>query len=467
MLTLTDFFCGAGGSSQGAHAVPGVQVRLAANHWDRAIATHAANFPDTDHDCADISQVDFRRYPRTDLLWASPECTNHSIAQGRRRANALPDLFGEVLPEAAAERSRATMWDVPRYLEAMALRGAPVLGGVVENVVDARRWVMWDAWLLALRALDYEVRTVYLNSMFAHARTVPWAPQSRDRMYVLFWHRTLGRAPEVAKWTRPTAHCELHGDVAAVQAFKRAERPWGRYRAQYLYRCPVAGCWAEVEPAALPAASVIDWSDLGERIGDRAKPLAAKTLHRIEDGLARYGAALAVPVEGRDGKSARPLDTPLRTQTARLETALALPPAPPFVVELRGGGSTHRPIHDPLATVCASGNHHGLLVPYYGTGQARPTSAPVGTVTTRDRHAVLTPAPAVEHCRFRMLTPAEVQAAMAFAPGYRVLGTRREQVRQLGNGVTPPAAELLVSALAEAVTGQTLDRPAAGLATAA
>lgn len=36
-LTLTDLFCGAGGSSTGAIDVPGVSVRLAANHWDLAI----------------------------------------------------------------------------------------------------------------------------------------------------------------------------------------------------------------------------------------------------------------------------------------------------------------------------------------------------------------------------------------------------------------------------------------------
>lgn len=39
MLTLVDFFCGAGGSSQGAAAVPGVRVKLAANHWDRDLLT--------------------------------------------------------------------------------------------------------------------------------------------------------------------------------------------------------------------------------------------------------------------------------------------------------------------------------------------------------------------------------------------------------------------------------------------
>jgi DNA (cytosine-5)-methyltransferase 1 len=40
MLSLTDLFCGAGGSSTGAVAVPGIEVRMASNHWDLAIETH-------------------------------------------------------------------------------------------------------------------------------------------------------------------------------------------------------------------------------------------------------------------------------------------------------------------------------------------------------------------------------------------------------------------------------------------
>jgi hypothetical protein len=134
-LTLTDQFCGAGGSSEGAKAA-GVTVALALNHWKLAVETHNTNHPDALHDCsqlegrvgdlhwatsllssntpasieradrdrraravpvaglglrvahvpeiralgevavggADISQVDPRRYPRTDILLTSPEC---------------------------------------------------------------------------------------------------------------------------------------------------------------------------------------------------------------------------------------------------------------------------------------------------------------------------------------------------------------------------------------------------------
>ncbi|MGW2371745.1 DNA cytosine methyltransferase [Kitasatospora sp. NPDC001683] len=493
-LTVTDFFCGAGGSSQGMHNIPGLQVATAANHWDLAVRTHQENFPDVRHDCADISQIDFRRYPRTDLLWASPECTNHSVAKGvKRGADRQPDLFGEVLPEEAAVRSRATMWDVPRYLEAMSLRGRPVLGGAVENVVDARNWALFDAWCMAIRALGYDMRIVYLNSMHARPRFgTPLAPQSRDRMYVLYWLKG-NRAPQIEKWTRPDAHCPNHGRVQAVQSWKNPDREWGRYRAQYVYRCPIPGCWTVVEPWALPAAAAIDWTQPGQRIGDRTKPLAAKTLARIRAGLAKYARPLAVPVEGRDGKSAAPADDPLRTMTTRNETGVAW--FEPFLAELRGGGSDHRPASDPLATVCASGNHHGLvappmlvpaggtwneearpidepfrarttretealLVPYYGNGTARPTGQPTPTVTSVDRHALVTTEPAVEECLFRMLSPTEIGAAMAFGTDYTVLGNKREQVRQYGNAVTPPAAEVLMSALVEAITGEDLQAAA-------
>ena len=48
-LTLTDLFCGAGGSSTGAIQVPGVTVRVASNHWKLAVDTHNTNHPDAAH----------------------------------------------------------------------------------------------------------------------------------------------------------------------------------------------------------------------------------------------------------------------------------------------------------------------------------------------------------------------------------------------------------------------------------
>jgi DNA (cytosine-5)-methyltransferase 1 len=80
----------------------------------------------------------------------------------------------------------------------------------------------------------------------------------------------------------------------------------------------------------------------------------------------------------------------------------------------------------------------------------------MATQTTVQGEALIGPQIAVDDCTFRMLEPHEIQAAMAFLPGYTVLGNKRERVRQLGNAVTPPAARDLIAAIVEAITGEDL-----------
>jgi site-specific DNA-cytosine methylase len=179
-ISVTDQFCGAGGSSWGAE-LAGCIIKLALNHWKLAIETHNSNFPNTDHDCTDISAADPRRYASTDILITSPECTNHSNAKGKMRKNVGydQDIFGDAIIDPAEERSRATMWDVVRFAEYHNYRII-----VVENVVEARHWALYDSWLRAMKALGYNHQAVYFNSMFAYP-----TPQSRDRMYVIFWKK--------------------------------------------------------------------------------------------------------------------------------------------------------------------------------------------------------------------------------------------------------------------------------------
>lgn len=466
-LTVTDQFCGAGGSSIGAVAA-GAELVMALNHWELAIKTHWNNFPNAAHDCTDISACDPRRYPATDILITSPECTNHSLAKGKRKPQQT-DLWGTA-PDPAEERSRATMWDVPRFAEVHRYNAI-----VVENVVDARQWVNWTAWLLAMRQLGYDYKTVFLNSMFAHP-----TPQSRDRMYVVFWRKG-NRAPNLD--IRPSAWCEKCGrDVQAGQAWKNG-RQAGRYQDQYVYACP--HCASTVRPYYHCAASAIDWSLPAQRIGDRGKPLKEKTLARIRAGLEKYGRqAMAVDTSFGDGNRAAVVTDAMRTQTTRQTVGLAVPP---FLAKLYGASVTER-IDGPLGTQTAN-VHHALVVPYYSTGTASGTGEALPTVTTVDRHALAVPPfilgyytrlagvqaavsgvdepmptqstqprhylvqpgeiPAVEDCGFRMLQPHEIQAAMAFPADYKVLGNKREQVRQLGNAVTPPSMSILMQRIME------------------
>lgn len=508
MITMTDLFCGAGGSSTGALAVPGVTVRMAANHWKLAIETHNTNHPTTDHACADIHLADPRFFPHTDILWASPECTKWTVASGKAAANIDPGLFEDPLSDEAAQRSRMLMFDVPKFAAHHRYRAV-----IVENVVDVSTRPMYVAaferWLIEMTKLGYDHREVYLNSMHAQGAGMP-APQSRDRLYIVFWLRGQ-RAPDLEKWTRPQAWCEDHGLVNAMQSWKNRTRR-GRYRAQYVWRCPRMECrHSVVEPAWLPAAAAIDWSLPGSRIGDRNKPLADRTMARIEAGLKKYGVeptvfrqytprsnlaqmstpitnsyptltassvpALLVPVEGRDGKEARATEEAMRTMTTRSETA--------FVVPLRAN-NTPKAVREPFDTFAANGNHHALvmrnnsskgagaemitpitevlrtlttmghqslLVPYRSKSTAHLASEPMPTLSTVDPAALASVEPNIADCLFRMLEPSEIACGMAFPTTYVIKGNRREQVRQAGNAVTPPAARDLIAAVVESLGG--------------
>jgi DNA (cytosine-5)-methyltransferase 1 len=92
----------------------------------------------------------------------------------------------------------------------------------------------------------------------------------------------------------------------------------------------------------------------------------------------------------------------------------------------------------------------------YDTGVLRSVADVLPTQTTVQGDALLSrlldvAAAEVDDCLFRMLFPAEIQAGMAFPSSYEVLGNKREQVRLLGNAVTPPAMRDLIAAVAESL----------------
>ena len=408
-VTVTDLFCGAGGSSHGAEQVPGTQIVMAANHWDVAIDVHQTHFPHARHDCADISQADPRRYPPTSLLLASPECTNHSQARGVSRRKQHRSLFdGDFDP--AAERSRATMWDVGRFAEQ----------------------IRYDA-----------IVVLSVNSMH-HG-----VPQSRDRIYVVFWRSGLRPElePETEGWC---GHCE---QVGAVRQAWKPGRAVGRYRRQWFWAH--TACGQEAAVGAPPASSIIDWGLPCPPIGSRTRPLAPATRARIAAGLAKYGwqpvttAGAGHVWEGTPGSRARggrlvPVDAPHPTVCSSDDRHS-------LIVPLRNHGQP-TPVTAPVRTVAAAGQHHSLLVQYNRGTPARPVDQPVPTVTTRDRCGLLNVEQAIDDCGFRMLEPYEIAAAMGFPDRYiPTTLPKKDQVRLAGNAVTPPTMTWIVNRLVKAL----------------
>lgn len=405
--TVMDLFAGAGGSSIGAEAA-GMELVVAANHWKTAVDVHQMHFPNAGHICEDLREADPRRYPHANVLLASPECTNHSQARGISRRRQDPTLWD--MPDPSAERSRATMWTVPHFAEQIKFDAI-----VVENVVEATRWVGWRGWHQVMEDLGYDHAVLSHNSMH-HG-----VPQSRDRIYVVFWRR--GLKPDLELELQ--ARCRRCDAVRTVrQAWKR-DRRIGRYRQQWTWACTI--CGTSCEPATRPAADIIDWGLPCPRIGDRARPLAAATRRRILAGLQRYGWAPIVTAgaghvyETTPGNRARPLIEPLPVQGTTAQHALATPPAgmlvqphhggddasrvrsiddplwtvtasddrPAFVVPMRSGRNRSHGVDEPMATVVASGNYGALVVTNDHQNRARPVDEPLATATTGNRHGLL------------------------------------------------------------------------------
>jgi len=102
-----------------------------------------------------------------------------------------------------------------------------------------------------------------------------------------------------------------------------------------------------------------------------------------------------------------------------------------------------------LRRVAAGRALHGarFVAPFYGSGSGltgRSIARPIGTITTRDRWAV------VDGDRMRMLQVHEAKAASGFDRAYAVPPVHKLAMHMLGNCVCPPVAADLLTALLHA-----------------
>jgi DNA (cytosine-5)-methyltransferase 1 len=432
-FVVVDMFCGAGGASQGmkqALESLGIKPRMyAINHWPVAVSTHSENIPEAEHICEPVEKIDpLRLIPdgKIDLLWASPECTHFSIARGRKPA---------------FDQKRASPWRVVEWLEKMDVRNL-----IMENVREFCRWgpldndgrpvktkegTIFRAFLHALRSLGYTVDWRILNC--AHYGD----PTARRRFFL---QAVKGRGKPA--WPLPT-HMESEYNVFGLPKWRAARE-------------------------------IIDWSLTGESIFNRKKPLVPATVKRIEHGIKRFWGPYAEPflISMYGTGTSRSLDLPLQTvTTSGAHNALI----EPFLINNYGKsrsmaisdpiptitGSEHTGVVEPFLTCYHGGadsadriyrlgkpipaldtsNRYGIVNPfiikYYGNGgNVSPIDSPLGTVTTRDRFAlVMGGEQYLFDIRYRMLSPHELAAAQGFPYSYVFHGTKGEIVKQIGNAV--------------------------------
>ena len=504
-ISCADLFCGGGGTSTGmieAFRKAGVEYSLIGiNHWNVAIETNKINHRG-DYYCASIDGVDPTDVVpdgELDILWASPECTNHSRAKGgmprQNQSRCQPEMLLSWIRKLIVKRLYVE--NVPDFLDWGPLRTKDIIyqGKLIKmGHPDPRfKGVFFRDWIESIKKSGYRVDWRILNAADYGA------PTCRERLIVQAVR--IGTGEKIA-WPMPT-----HAKTPDLFVKER---------------------W-------VPAKDIIDWSIHGESIFNRKHPLADNTMRRIEHGIRKYWGRWAEPFiillrgtkdyqlnctthrlteplptisaggihagivrpflthyHGGDGAEkrvsgiaepipvcdcsnrygvvegfivdlahtksdgiTRSLSEPMNTITCTHGTHGLIEPL--FIPQQSAG--TVKPVGDnPLPTISTAGAIsvvEPLIQPYYGNSDGcKPVSKPLDTVTTKDRFGLLegrllqTPDGQTYKLdiTFRMLQPHELAAAMSFPHDYKFCGTKTEQIRQIGNAVCPKLSEALITA---------------------
>lgn len=362
-MLYIDLFCGAGGTSTGVENAryegrQCAKVIGCVNHDANAIASHAANHPDAMHFTEDIRTLELspliahiakmrKLYPDAFVvLWASLECTNFSKAKGGQPRDADSRTLAEHL-------FRYIEAINPDYIQIENVEEFMSWGDLDENgkpiSKDAGR--LYQQWVANVCGYGYRFVHRILNSADYGAYT------SRRRFFGIF---AKGSLPIV--FPEPT-----HSKEGAAGLFGRLHR------------------WK-------PVREVLDFSDEGESIFGRKKPLVDATLERIYAGLIKFvaGGKEAFMVKwnsmSRAGKYHAPgIDEPCPTVATQSRLGVA---QVSFLSKYYGGSPEGKSVsvEEPAGAITTR-DHHSFITAYYGNGHNHSIDEPAPTLTTKDRLA--------------------------------------------------------------------------------
>lgn len=366
-LLYIDLFCGAGGTSTGVENARYMgeqcaKVIACVNHDANAIASHAANHPDALHFTEDIRTLELsplvahvermkKIYPDAlVVLWASLECTNFSKAKGGQPRDADSRTLAEHL-------FRYIESIDPDYIQIENVEEFMSWGDMDEHghPISKDKGRCYEKWKRNVKRYGYDFDWRILNAADYGAYT------TRKRFFGIFVKRGL-----LIVFPEPT-HCK----DGKNDMFGRLEK------------------WK-------PVKEVLDFSDEGESIFCRKKPLAEKTLERIYAGLIKFVAggkdAFIVKYNSmsRTGKYQAPsVDEPCPVVATQGRLALA---KVNFLSKQFGGQPDCKNISvdGPAGTITCK-DHHAFVSAYYGNGNNHSVEQPAPTVTTKDHLSLITP----------------------------------------------------------------------------
>ncbi|WP_427196319.1 DNA cytosine methyltransferase [Pseudomonas aeruginosa] len=398
---IVDLFAGGGGASTGLEMGLGRKVDLAINHNPAAISMHEANHPHAEHLPTDVWGIDpiaSTKGKTVGWLHASPDCRHHSqAAGGQPRKKEIRDLSWVVVKWAGKlQKLGRGPWVISLENVKQILQWGPLvakrdkatgrvvkLDGTVaapgEQVPREEQFLVPDTGAITgSSARRRKRRTKFLR----HG-------QPKGRSWAHFCEMLRGLGYQVEHWVErncdygdPTSRQRLYlvatdGGFAPVAAEKTHAAKSGKGMKPYR-----------------TAAECIDWSDLGQSIRNRKKPLAEATMRRIAKGIEKEVLQRAkpfiVPIANWSREAVHPVDQPLNTITAWPKGG-AFSVATPTLIQVGYGerdGQAPRVLEldEPLGTVVAGGIKHAVaaahLVKFRFDATGAPVDQPMPTITS-------------------------------------------------------------------------------------
>lgn len=350
---IIDCFAGGGGASVGIEMGLGRAIDYAINHDPFALKMHLRNHPRSYHYTEDIMKVNLgkklRRGDVVRFMWASPDCTQHSRAKGdkpiERGLRILPygvrrlcvQIFNTTgnLPEVIIMENVAEIQD---------------WGPLDENnkPIKERKGEDYRKFIEAMKSLGYRFEC---KELVAADYGVP---TTRKRWFAIF-----------RSDNKPIVWPEQTHSKTGENGLKK---------------------WVSV-------STVLDFSDLGNSIFGRKKPLAEKTMNRIAGGIDKFVFKDRDPflvTVNHDGANFRgqSIKKPLATITQKNGTGLISP----FIIQYHSETSSSirgQTVKEPVQTIDTS-NRYALLstfiTKFYKTGIGQSLNEPLHTITTSPGH---------------------------------------------------------------------------------
>lgn len=367
-LLYIDLFCGAGGTSTGVESakINGNQcakVIACVNHDANAIASHAANHPEALHFTEDIRTLELsplvaytnkmkNMYPDANtVLWASLECTNFSKAKGGQSRDADSRTLAEHLFRYIEALN-------PDYIQIENVEEFMCWGDMTDEgkPISSDKGKSYLRWVKNVKKYGYKFQHRILNSADFGAYT------SRKRFFGVF-----AKAGLPIVWPEPT-----HSREAQCDLFKNT-RKWK------------------------PVKDVLDFTDEGESIFTRKKPLSDKTLERIYAGLIKFVAGgkdafLSKYYSGHPNSKNFSIDGPAHSITTIDHHSLV---SCKFLAAYYGNGINCSHITSPCPTVPTKDRFNYVSPKFidlkFGNSNTASVDKPLGALTQNPKYSLVTP----------------------------------------------------------------------------